>query len=338
MILVVSRREARLKVDAKDAPAPGAPAPWAPPAFGGPAYAPRAPANAPRAPAEILCLLAPMPDAATWKDRGLEKYGLVAVGKSGAACQIEKVDHGTAVAMTESLGGISDVGTSLGSFSVTAALLEALTAEFAKELDAKRGCFDSDPHWWMPMTLPLDAYVALMAKKGIDAVASTAHHGRVRAMLQRFDDGGKHLLGPVDVGGDAYWWDYGQLKLYLRNALRLVEDGVEAGAMREFLNAPRPCVAPEGSQLVVDDKSCLSDVHVAAGTCHKSVAAAVTAGTVELDGAVLVNVTAASVVAAPGAVAYNVVEDGPLVLKAGEVVTDVFMEDGTKHRLSLIHI
>ena len=288
--------------------------------------------DAPRAHADILCMLAPMPDAATWKDRGLEKYGLVAVGKSGAACQIEKVDHGTAVAMTESLGGIADVGTSLGSFSVTAALLEALTAEFAKELDAKRGCFDSDPHWWMPMTLPLDAYVALMAKKGIDAVASTAHHGRVRAMLQRFDDGGKHLLGPVDVGGDAYWWDYGQLKLYLRNALRLVEDGVEAGAMREFLNAPRPCVAPEGSKLVVDDKSCLSDVHVAAGTCHKSVAAAVTAGTVELDGAVLVNVTAASVVAAPGAVAYNVVEDGPLVLEAGEVVTDVFMEDGTKHR------
>ncbi|KAH8067449.1 hypothetical protein JL721_7560 [Aureococcus anophagefferens] len=162
----------------------------------------------------------------------------------------------------------------------------------------------------MPMTLPLDAYVALMAKKGIDAVA----------------------LGPVDVGGDAYWWDYGQLKLYLRNALRLVEDGVEAGAMREFLNAPRPCVAPDGSALVVDDKSCLSDVRVAAGTCHKSVAAAVTAGTVELDGAVLVNVTAASVVAAPGAIAYNVVEDGPLVLEAGEVVTDVFMEDGTKHR------
>ncbi|KAH8078464.1 hypothetical protein JL720_9656 [Aureococcus anophagefferens] len=270
--------------------------------------------DAPRAHADILCMLAPMPDAKTWKDRGLEKYGLVAVGKSGAACQIEKVDHGTAVAMTESLGGISDVGTSLGSFSVTAALLEALTAEFAKELDAKRGCFDSDPHWWMPMTLPLDAYVALMAKKGIDAVASTAHHGRVRAMLQRFDDGGKHLLGPVlgpvDVGGDAYWWDYGQLKLYLRNALRLVEDGVEAGAMREFLNAPRPCVAPDGSALVVDDKSCLSDVRVAAGTCHKSVAAAVTAGTVELDGAVLVNVTAS----------------------AGEVVTDVFMEDGTKHR------
>ncbi|KAH8043442.1 hypothetical protein JL722_15201 [Aureococcus anophagefferens] len=97
--------------------------------------------------------------------------------------------------------------------------------------------------------------------------------------------------------------------------------------IEKFLNA---CVAPDGSALVVDDKSCLSDVRVAAGTCHKSVAAAVTAGTVELDGAVLVNVTA-SVVAAPGAIAYNVVEDGPRA-RGGEVVTDVFMEDGTKHR------
>ena len=64
----------------------------------------------------------------------------------------------------------------------------------------------------------------------------------------------------------------------------------------------------------------------------QSVLAHVACADVAADGAVLVNVTAASVVAAPGAVAYNVVEDGPLVLKAGEVVTDVFMEDGTKHR------
>ena len=99
--------------------------------------APRRSAPAPPSPPELKkpSILAPMPDAATWKDRGLEKYGLVAVGKSGAACQIEKVDHGTAVAMTESLGGIADVGTSLGSFSVTAALLEALTPEFAKLRD-----------------------------------------------------------------------------------------------------------------------------------------------------------------------------------------------------------
>ena len=101
--------------------------------------------DAPRAHADILCMLAPMPDAATWAQKGLEKYGLVAVSSSGAACQIEKVDHATATKYTKELGTITDVGTSLGSFSVTAHLLAALTAEFAQELSLKKGCFDSDP-------------------------------------------------------------------------------------------------------------------------------------------------------------------------------------------------
>ena len=69
MVLVVSRREARLKVDAKDAPAAGTPAPWAPPAFGGPAYAPGAAAYAPPgaaayAPPGAAAAYAPPPPAA----------------------------------------------------------------------------------------------------------------------------------------------------------------------------------------------------------------------------------------------------------------------------------
>ena len=30
-----------------------------------------------------------------------------------------------------------------------------------------KGKLDTDPHWWMPMTLPRDGYIALMAKKGV---------------------------------------------------------------------------------------------------------------------------------------------------------------------------
>ena len=288
--------------------------------------------DAPRAHADILCMLAPMPDAKTWADKGLEKYGLVAVAETGAACQIEKVDHGTATKMTASLGNITNVGTSLGSFSVTAALLEALSSEFAPELEAKRGCFDSDPHWWMPMTLPLDAYVALMNKKGIDDLAATKHHGRVAKMMAKFDAAGKHVLGPVDVGGDAYWWDYGQLKLYLRNALRLVEDGVEADAMREFLQASRNCGSDVLGGAMADETSCLTDVKATTGNIHASVAACVKAKALELDGAVLVNVTAAKITAKKNSICYNVVEAGDLVLEEGEVVTDIFMEDGTKYR------
>mmetsp|Transcript_19709 Transcript_19709/g.60737 ORF Transcript_19709/g.60737 Transcript_19709/m.60737 type:complete len:536 (-) Transcript_19709:127-1734(-) len=287
--------------------------------------------DAPRAHADILCMLSTMPDAATWAARGLEKYGLVAVAASGAACQIEKVDQATAVKFTESLGEIASVGTSLGSFSLTAALLNALLAEFSPELEAKKGQFDSDPHWWMPLTLPLDAYSALMGKKGVDAKTSAAHHARMRGMLASFETGGAHVLGPVDVGDDAYWWDYGQLKLYLRNALRLAEDGAEAGAMREFLGVARGGASGAFS---VDGKSTTSSCLVQRGTATRSVLANVTAREVEATGCVLVNVTAKKVVAGEGAIAYNVVDgsDAGLVLKAGEVVTDVFMEDGSKHR------
>ena len=154
----------------------------------------------------------------------------------------------------------------------------------------------------MPLTLPLDAYSALMGKKGVDAKTSAAHHARMRGMLASFETGGAHVLGPVDVGDDAYWWDYGQLKLYLRNALRLAEDGAEAGAMREFLGVARGGASGAFS---VDGKSTTSSCLVQRGTATRSVLANVTAREVEATGCVLVNVTAKKVVAGEGAIAYR---------------------------------
>ena len=213
-----------------------------------------------------------------------------------------------------------------------AALLEALSAEFAAELEAKRGCFDSDPHWWMPMTLRLDAYVTMMGQKGTSSKDATAHFNRIEKLLAGFDLGGAHLLGPVDVGGDAYWWDYGQLKLYLRNAVRLVEDGKEADAMREFLSVKRGDKGLCGEAFGIDAYSTASSCRIAEGAAKRSVLASVDAIRVEAEGAVLVNVTASSIRAGEGAIAYNVVEAGELVLKPGEVCTDVFAEDGSKLR------
>jgi len=48
---------------------------------------------------------------------------------------------------------VDRVGTSLGSFSLSAPLLMALMEEFAAELRAKSACLDSDPHFWMPLSL-----------------------------------------------------------------------------------------------------------------------------------------------------------------------------------------
>eukprot|EP00928_Gymnodinium_smaydae_P085330 TRINITY_DN6870_c0_g1_i1.p1 TRINITY_DN6870_c0_g1~~TRINITY_DN6870_c0_g1_i1.p1 ORF type:complete len:554 (-),score=143.79 TRINITY_DN6870_c0_g1_i1:171-1832(-) len=310
--------------------------------------------------ADILCTLGPMPSAEEWKARGLHKYGLIAVNASGDAAQVEKVTHDVATRLLSSLGQVTQVGTSLGSFSVSSALLDALMEEFAKELDAKAATLDTDPHFWMPMTLEQGAYVELMKTKDTNKATATAHWKRVRAMLAKLEassaqDGRRGVFTAVDVGQSALWWDYGQVKLYIENNAKLKADGAEADAMRRFLGVARggangnalvSCLSglgcfqslarrnANGKALAVDPVSCLSGCAVKAGEVKSSVLAGVTAATVTADGAILVNVTARSIRAAPGSVAYNVVDDSAegIVLQAGEIYTDIFQEDGSKVR------
>ena len=42
----------------------------------------------------------------------------------------------------------------------------------------------------------------------------------------------------IDVGEGCYWWDYGQLKLYLTNNVLAMKDTEEAVALRDYLKIP----------------------------------------------------------------------------------------------------
>ena len=87
---------------------------------------------------DIMCTLEKEPPTAkVWREKGLEKYGVIAVsgGDSGDAAQVEKVDHATAMRMLKNLGDIARVGPSLGSFSVSAKILQALCEEFKAEFE-----------------------------------------------------------------------------------------------------------------------------------------------------------------------------------------------------------
>lgn len=189
---------------------------------------------------DILCSLGPMPSAEEWKEKGNQNYGLVARSKSGKSAQVEKVDHATATAMLAGLGKIDAVGPSLGSFSVSSTMLFALLEEFGAELEQRKGKLDSDPHLWMPMTLQMKDYLQLMAQKGVNSEDSEKHFLRIAAMMDKFNSDPSHaslgLFGPVDVGQDICWWDYGLLKLYQRNVLLMSEKTQEADLMKMFFN------------------------------------------------------------------------------------------------------
>ena len=96
---------------------------------------------------DIMCTLEEEPPTAkVWSDKGLDKYGVIAVSEGGDAAQVEKVDHATAMKMLKALGDIERAGPSLGSFSVGAKILEALCTEFKDELDKKDGKLDTGEH------------------------------------------------------------------------------------------------------------------------------------------------------------------------------------------------
>lgn len=268
---------------------------------------------------DILCSLGPMLTEADWKEKGMDKYGLIAQSRNGGAAQVEKVDHATAVQLLSKLGEIESVGVSLGSFSISAPILVALLHEFATELATKQGKFDSDPHLWMPMTLEKAAYAQLMQQKGISVDVSDAHFDRIANMMARFNrdhkDSPLGLFGPVDVGQGVYWWDYGQLKLYQQNTILLTGNSKEAALMRLFLGMSEQVRHSEVLNTEVDSGSCISSCSIGSdsgerGFIRNSVLSNVRCRYIEAEDCVLINVTADRIVAKSGSIVYNLIDSG----------------------------
>jgi hypothetical protein len=290
---------------------------------------------------DILCSLGPMVDEKTWEEKGMNKYGLIAKNQDGKTAQVEKVDHATAVSLLKNLGNIDGVGTSLGSFSVSWQMLDALLAEFSLELVCKKGKFDSDPHLWMPMTLEKDSYLALMDQKGISNDISAPHFDRIAAMMKKFlGDYADHaygVFGAADVGQGLQWWDYGQLKLYKRNTLVITESTVEAELMRLFLGISEvDCVVNSTvTEVGVDSSSRIFSSMAKSGSIKNSVLVNVRCNHIEAENCVLMNVTGDRIVAKNGCVLYNVADHGGDLLSSGiteegSVMTGVFAPDGSQ--------
>jgi len=292
--------------------------------------------------ADIVCALGPMPSAEEWARKGLEKYGLIAArSDNSVAAMLEKVSHATATETVSRLEGVTNVGTSLGSFSLSSAFLVALDTSFAKELEAREGKMDSDPHVWMPMTLEEAAYAALMVQKGLfDEAGARQHHQRICALISGFDKSSDGLtggmFGAVTVGQESSWWDYGLLKLYARNSLLLTEASEDSKLARAFFGIK------EGSRVSSDCRlgDCTVDpASVVSGGCNANSGAVtgsalvnVSASELTADTAVLVNVFAKKVVAPKGSVAYNVLETSEegLVLQENEVRVGIFTLDAAR--------
>jgi len=185
---------------------------------------------------------------------------------------------------------------------------------------------DTDPHFWMPLTLDRDTYARILAQKGVAPGAAGDHHARMQALRARLPDGGQRLFGCADVGADAYWWDYGHVRRYADNNRMLTADTDEARAMRRFFRLPaRGAPAPDGVD--ADAGSVLVDCRIGGGRVRGSVLVGVRANRVDVENAVLIGV-AAPEIAGRGALLYNVLSETPLRPPEGGVRADVIPAEG----------
>jgi hypothetical protein len=291
----------------------------------------------PMAHADILCKLRPMPTAEEWSAEGLQNYGLIAVNDKGQAAQVEKVTHETATRLLkDGLGQVNQVGTSLGSFSVSATFLEALMVEFASELEAKLGKLDTDPHFWMPLTLSEKSYIEIMKQKGVEADDSLKHFQRMdnfkKTKLPQDDELG--IFGAVDVGRNCYWWDYGQLRWYWKNNMLAIDDNIEATMLRKFYsmesNRTKDTSEETLKSLKFDNSTILLNCNVKSeSSVNKSLLSNVVARELQITNSLLVNVTAKKVVGT-GGILYNVIDDSEdgIVLNEGDVRADIITGTG----------
>ena len=242
---------------------------------------------------------------------------------------MEKVNHATAVKMLASLGDIGQVGPSLGSFSVSASILQALCEEYATELLEKTAKLDTDPHFWMPLTLPKAEYASLMAQKGIDEDVSNSHHDRMAVFKRKLDLSEMGLFGAVDVGKDACWWDYGLLKLYSKNNLKLLDDDSDSKLLRKFMGvSDRKAFSSISDGTSLDERSLIMTSKIGSGAITNSVLCAVTAKEVIADGAIIVNCAAPRITARKGAILYNLISSSEIVANEGDVEVGVTEESG----------
>ena len=139
------------------------------------------------------------------------------------------------------------------------------------------------------------------------------------------------LFTAVDVGESAAWWDYGMLKLYQINNMKLTENTHDSNLLRSFLGVTSRKLASEIYSTVVDDQSVVLKSVIQNGSIRNSVISCVNCLQIEAEGAILVNVTARKIKAGKGAILYNIIDDSEEGVTVNEdgVVVSVFEEDGS---------
>ncbi len=269
----------------------------------------------------LIKLLPKIPDRDFWEKNEYHKYGIVLRNEKGDLKQLEKLSYPEFIGLPLEPG--ERVGLSLGCFSLTVSVLRGLLEEFDKELRQKKVSMDTDPHWWMPLSLEETVYFRLVRKAD---TACRQHYERMQCFKEKYllSSGCQRLFGGSDMGTEGYWWDYGNCQAYFRNCLKILRDDAEGEALRSFFSLPD--VSETSSEGLRIENSRLIHCQIQKGFIKDSVLVNVTGKEVYLDRSVAVNVSA-PVISGEESLFYNVADEGAVRLREKEIRADTFSKE-----------
>jgi ADP-glucose pyrophosphorylase len=278
---------------------------------------------------DILVKLGSLPTEERWVNEHLDKYGLLAVDSLGNAQQLEKTSFETFknLVKNNSISIEGGVGVSLGSFSLSKEMTFSLLEEFENELNAKKGLFNTDFHFWMPMTLDEKAYLKLM-KKASSSLDVASHYHRMQLFREKFTDrySCDKLLGIVDIGKNAFWWDLGTVNHYFTNMLKLTSQSLEGKMMRLLFSVGQSKESHEDTRVIHDGNSILINCNIRSGQIKNSILLGVNAESLEVSNSLIIN-SNLNTLKADYSLLYNVQETEKLNLKRGTIRADIKIQD-----------
>jgi len=142
------------------------------------------------------------------------------------------------------------------------------------------------------------------------------------------------IFGAVDVGIESYWWDYGQVKYYLKNSLKAVDQNHEGEAIRKFYNFHKHIDhSTIGNDVMVDENSFIITSKIKKGSVKNSLLIGVKADEINVENCVIIKVTVPGI-NATGSLLYNITEEQKLDLDKGTVRADSYIPFASHYALT----
>ncbi len=280
----------------------------------------------PKSHIDILVKKIPALSDTVWTEQNLGSYGLAIWNESKEAKLLDKCSYSTFLEIFNQNPSPQDIGISMGAFSLSLPMTLALLEEFEQELQEKNLLLDSDPCFWMPLTLDFDTYFLAMQARKTSEEFIRSHYMRMQHFKKKFEEGHHEshfgLFQAVDIGSESYWWDYGTVESYYRNNIKMTQEGTEGELMRLFYNIPH--VVEDSIDSVEIQNSTILGCSLNRGKIRNSLVIGVQAENLDLENCIMIGSKAKSCTA-KNSLLYKIKEDNPLILEPLHVRADFFL-------------